>query len=105
MNAEVPCNARDWIRGTWRHFVRVRRWFLSVTDVPLAPRQDVEEMEQLEYQLQRENEDIKQQIQKAIAERSDSLGRGYTVGVCLNRVTRRPSTALSHRRLSPGRAL
>lgn len=72
---------------------------------PLVPRQDVEEMEQLEYQLQRENEDIKQQIQKAIAERSDSPGRGFTVGVCLSRATRRLSTALRRRRPSPGRAL
>lgn len=36
---------------------------------PGPPRQDVQEMEQLEYQLQRENEATRQQINKAIADR------------------------------------
>ncbi|CAM9655092.1 unnamed protein product [Pylaiella littoralis] len=39
---------------------------------PQRTREDVQEMEQLEYQLQRENEVTKQQIDKAIADRPDS---------------------------------
>lgn len=40
--------------------------------VVLSCPQDVQEVEQLEYQLQRENEATRQQIAKAIADRYDA---------------------------------